>query len=171
LHARGTEFESCSRATGPLWAYFGTYKEQESVGIYVARLDPISGALGKPARAAVLSNPSFLCDHPAHTHLFAVSEVSDFAGERSGAVSAFAIDRSNGALRLLDQQGWGGAGPCHISIDRKGRNVLVANYGSGSVARFVHGMPLGHGSNPSAGVTQAPSYPNPNPTAIPSTAC
>jgi 6-phosphogluconolactonase len=122
------------RATEPLWAYFGTYTKQKSKGIYAARLDPVSGALSEPALAAALSNPSFLCVHPAHTHLFAVSEISDFKAERSGAVSAFAIDRTDGALRLLNQQHSGGAGPCHISIDNKGRNVLVANYGSGSVA-------------------------------------
>ena len=27
-----------------------------------------------------------------------------------------------------------GSGPCHLSVDRLGKNVLVANYGSGSVA-------------------------------------
>jgi 6-phosphogluconolactonase len=122
------------RATEPLWAYFGTYTQRESKGIYAARLDPVSGTLSEPAPAAGLSNPSFLCVHPAQTHLFAVSEISDFGPERSGAVSAFAIDRTNGALRLLNQQHSGGTGPCYISTDKKGRNVLVANYGSGSVA-------------------------------------
>src|SRR5262249_16366654 len=28
----------------------------------------------------------------------------------------------------------GGTGPCHLTIDRSGRNVLVANYGGGCVA-------------------------------------
>jgi 6-phosphogluconolactonase len=134
LRTRASGPERHLRATEPLWAYFGTYTKQESRGIYAARLDPVSGALSEPALAAALSNPSFLCVHPAHTHLFAVSEISDFKAERSGAVSAFAIDRTDGALRLLNQQHSGGAGPCHISIDNKGRNVLVANYGSGSVA-------------------------------------
>jgi 6-phosphogluconolactonase len=134
LHARKTDDESCLRATEPLWVYFGTYTQQESKGIYAARLDPVSGALSESALAAALPNPSFLCVHPAHTHLFAVSEISDFRAERLGAVSAFAIDRTDGSLRLLNQQHSGGAGPCHISIDKEGRNVLVANYGSGTVA-------------------------------------
>lgn len=134
LCARETGPESYVRATEPLWAYFGTYTQRESKGIYVARLDPVSGALSEPVLAATLPSPSFLCVHPAHTHLFAVSEISDFRTERSGAVSAFAVDRADGALRLLNQQHSGGAGPCHISIDGKGRNVLVANYGSGAVA-------------------------------------
>ena len=37
-------------------------------------------------------------------------------------------------LTLLNQQSSQGAGPSHLVVDPTGRNVLVANYGSGSVA-------------------------------------
>ena len=37
-------------------------------------------------------------------------------------------------LTLLNQQSSVGSGPCHLTVDRTGKNVLVANYGSGSVA-------------------------------------
>jgi 6-phosphogluconolactonase len=63
-----------------------------------------------------------------------VGEVSDFAGKKSGGVSAFAIDASTGNLTLLNQQSSGGTGPCHLVVDKAGKNVLVANYGGGSVA-------------------------------------
>jgi 6-phosphogluconolactonase len=33
---------------------------------------------------------------------------------------------------LLNQQSAGGNGPCHITIDPAGKNVLIANYGAGS---------------------------------------
>lgn len=33
-----------------------------------------------------------------------------------------------------------GAGPCHLTVDSRGRNVLVANYGSGSIAV----LPIGY---------------------------
>jgi len=49
-------------------------------------------------------------------------------------VSAFAIDPKTGDLTLLNQQSSEGAGPCHLVVDRTGRNVLVANYGGGNVA-------------------------------------
>jgi 6-phosphogluconolactonase len=49
-------------------------------------------------------------------------------------VSAYAIDTTSGRLLLLNQQSSGGAGPCHVTVDRAGKNILVANYGSGSVA-------------------------------------
>ena len=49
-------------------------------------------------------------------------------------MSAFALDRRTGALRALGAQSSRGKGPCHLSVDASGRCVLVANYGSGSVA-------------------------------------
>jgi 6-phosphogluconolactonase len=55
-------------------------------------------------------------------------------GQPSGSVSAFAIDRKTGALTLLNRQPSVGGGPAHITVDHGGRNVLIANYGGGSVA-------------------------------------
>jgi 6-phosphogluconolactonase len=49
-------------------------------------------------------------------------------------VSAYAIDADGGYLKLLNEQSSGGAGPCYVSIDHLGKNLLVANYGSGSVS-------------------------------------
>ena len=47
---------------------------------------------------------------------------------------AYAIDPGTGNLTPLNQQSSVGEGPCHLVVDRQGKNVLVANYGSGSVA-------------------------------------
>ncbi|HEX2476783.1 MAG TPA: lactonase family protein, partial [Lacipirellulaceae bacterium] len=41
---------------------------------------------------------------------------------------------ATGKLKLLNQQSSMGTGPCHLILDRTGRHVFVANYGSGSVA-------------------------------------
>ncbi len=112
--------------------YIGTYTGPKSQGIYYAQFDEKTGALSKPELAAVTKNPSFLAIHPNHKFLYAVNEVSDFAGKRSGAVSAFAIDRRSAKLTLLNQRKTGD-GPCHLSIDKAGKKILVANYGGGSV--------------------------------------
>lgn len=117
-----------------LWVYFGTYTRGESKGIYRARLDLNTGALADLQLAAELVNPSFLALHPKLPRLYACGEVGQFAGGKGGAVSALAIDEATGRLTLLNQQSSGGAGPCHVAVDREGRNVLVANYGGGSVA-------------------------------------
>jgi 6-phosphogluconolactonase len=117
-----------------MWVYFGTYSGAKSKGIYVSRFDSASGKLGAPELAAEIRSPSFLALHPRNPWLYAVSEVGDFGGKRSGAVSAFVIDPKTGKLKLLNQQPSGGGGPCHLSVDRSGKCVLTANYGTGSVA-------------------------------------
>ena len=114
--------------------YVGTYTGGASRGIYRLTFDPSSGALSPPVLAGETENPSFLALHPGGRVVYAVNEVDDFQGDESGAVSAFAIDPATHDLRLLNQQPSRGAGPCHLSVDREGRNVLVANYGGGNVA-------------------------------------
>lgn len=114
--------------------YFGTYTGPKSQGIYVSRFDARTGQLSVPELAAETRNPSFLAVHPNRRQLYAVGEIGDFAGQRAGAVSAFAIEPRTGALTLLNQQSSGGQGPCHLSLDAKGKFLLVANYGGGSIA-------------------------------------
>ena len=114
-------------------AYIGTYTGAKSKGIYVARFDPASGRLGAPELAAETVSPSFLAIHPNQGFLYAANETGDFAGKKSGAVSAFGIDSHTGKLTQLNQQPSGGDGPCHVAVDQTGKTVLVANYGGGSV--------------------------------------
>jgi 6-phosphogluconolactonase len=122
-------------ATGKdMHVYIGTYTGSGSQGIYVARFDSKTGRLSAPQLAAETRNPSFLAAHPNGRWLYAVGEIGDFAGQRTGAVSAFQMDSATGKLTLLNQQPSGGSGPCHVALDQTGRCVLVANYGSGSVA-------------------------------------
>jgi 6-phosphogluconolactonase len=115
--------------------YVGTYTRGASRGIYVVGFDPSSGTwTSVPALAGQSENPSFLALHPSGRFLYAVNEVADFKGARTGAVSAFAVDQATGHLALVNQQPSEGANPCHITIDAAGRNALVANYTSGTVA-------------------------------------
>ncbi|MBX6311911.1 MAG: lactonase family protein [Isosphaeraceae bacterium] len=117
----------------PLRAYIGTYTGDKSKGIYLLELDPSSGQVAFRGLISETTSPSFLAIHPNHRFLYAVNEVSNFGGERTGSVSAFAIEPENGSLLPLNRQSAHGAGPCYITVDRKGRHALVANYGSGSV--------------------------------------
>jgi 6-phosphogluconolactonase len=123
-----------SAVAGRLTVYVGTYTDGGSRGIYRVGLDPGSGAWSEPVLAGASDNPSFLALNPDGRTLYAVNEVGSFGGARTGAVSAFAVDSSTGMLSPLGQQASGGADPCHLTVDGRGRNVLVANYGGGSVA-------------------------------------
>lgn len=116
-------------------AYIGTYTAPgKSRGIYVARFDAATGKLGAPELAAETSRPSFLAIHPNRKFLYAIGEVAEAGGKKGGAVCAFKIDASTGKLTLINQASSVGAGPCHVTVDKAGRNVLVANYGGGSCA-------------------------------------
>lgn len=117
-----------------LCVYVGTYTGGGSGGIYRCRLDLSDGTLQRPTLAAEARNPSFLALHPTRPVLYAVSELYGVAGGKSGAVSTVAIQPKTGDLKLLNQQPTGGAGTCHVAVDRGGRCVLAADYGSGSVA-------------------------------------
>ena len=117
-----------------MFVYIGTYTGPKSQGIYVSRFDDRSGRLSAPALAAESPNPSFLALHPSGRFLYAAGEVSDFRGKPEGVVSAFLIEANSGHLTLLNQQSSGGAGPCHVAVDKQGKWLLVANYGSGSIA-------------------------------------
>lgn len=119
--------------------YFGTYTGKDSQGIYVATFDAETGKLGESQLAAETVNPSFVAIHPSKKFLYAVGEIGDFQGKKTGGVSAFAIDAATGKLTLLNQQSSEGAGPCHVIVDNAGKTVLVANYGGGSCASLPVG--------------------------------
>lgn len=108
--------------------YIGTFTEHGSKGIYMMEMDPSSGHLSEPELVAEAKSPAFLALHPNHHFLYSVNEVD------KGSVSAFSIDEQSGKLTFLNQQPSAGRGPTHLVVDPEGKNVLTANYGSGSVA-------------------------------------
>ena len=116
--------------------FVGTYTGKGSQGIYSYRFDPATGTATALGLAAESPNPSFLVADPQGRFLYAVNEVNDLNGKPTGGVSAYAIDRGTGKLKLLNQVSSLGAGPAHISLDRTGRFVLIANYDAGSVAVY-----------------------------------
>ncbi len=122
--------------SGELMVYVGTYTTGKSEGIYLYRLNLSSGELKHVATTKGVVNPSFLALASSRRYLYAVNEVGDFAGKKSGAVSAFAVDQRTGELRLLNQQPSLGADPCYVDVDAGGRFVLIANYTGGNVTVF-----------------------------------
>lgn len=117
--------------------YVGTYTHStHSEGVYYCAFDPATGALSLMGLAARVADPSYLALAPSGRTLYACNEVAEYKGERSGALSALAIDPSDGTLRLLNQQPTHGAHPCHVSVDHAGRMAMVANYSGGSLAAF-----------------------------------
>jgi 6-phosphogluconolactonase len=111
--------------------------ESHSKGIYVSRFHAATGELGEPELATETINPSFFTISPNHTFLYAVSEDPTSVGpplDHASYVSAFAIDPATGKLRLLNTVPTGGTSTCFISMDKTGKYVMMANFGSGSVS-------------------------------------
>ena len=116
--------------------YVGTYTDKGSKGIYAYRFDPVTGESEAIGSVAETANPSFLAADPNRKYLYAVNEIDNFNGGHTGAVSAFAIDHATGRLTFLQQVSSLGADPAHLSMDKTGRYLLVANYSSGNIAVF-----------------------------------
>lgn len=125
-----------SAAKGDYLVYIGTYTNNNSIskGIYAYRFSEMTGQAEPLGLVAETPNPSFLAIHPNRKFLYAVSELYARDGDQGGAVSAFAIDAATGKLSFLNKVSSKGGGPCHLVVDKTGKSVLVANYGTGSAA-------------------------------------
>jgi 6-phosphogluconolactonase len=92
--------------------------------IAIFRLDTAGGRLNPAGKAtAVGQEPSFLAWDPLAKFLFAVNETDP------GRVRSFAISQSSGALTPINDVPSMGSITAHLSTDRTGRWLLVANYG------------------------------------------
>ena len=114
--------------------YVGTYTGAKSKGIHAFRFNHSTGALTPVGLVAETPSPSWLVLHPSGQYLYAANEVDDVDGDKSGSVSAFRIDRATGALSAINTQPSRGAHPCHLTVDRAGTHLLVANYTGGTLA-------------------------------------
>jgi 6-phosphogluconolactonase len=126
----------CPAAPREYFVYIGTYTGKKSQGIYAFRLQMGSGELKPIGLVAETANPTYLDVHPTGKYLYAANEVDKFGGKPSGAVTAYAVDQQSGKLTKLNEQPSGGPGPCHVSVDKNGKVLLVANYGGGSIASY-----------------------------------
>ncbi|MCX5661044.1 MAG: lactonase family protein [Planctomycetota bacterium] len=104
--------------------------------IAVFELDRATGALTSRGSASAAKNPSYLAASPNGRFLYCVCEPAQPSASKHGAVAGFAIDPATFALTPFNEQPSHGSGPCHLSVDATGRTLLVANYGSGSVASY-----------------------------------
>ncbi len=120
-----------AKAPKTFWVYIGTYtgKDSDSKGIYRFDLDAATGQLSNKTLVAESPSPSYLAIAPNGKFLYSVNEVP---GQKTGGVSAFTLDPKTGDLKYLNTESSGGAGPCHLIVDKDGKHVLAANYGSGS---------------------------------------
>jgi len=117
--------------------YIGTYTEKEAhvdgkaAGIYVYRMNAETGELTYISVSPFTVNPSFLDISGDGKYLYTVNETG---GEKPGQVSAFRLTDHFTHMEFINQVSSHGDYPCYIEADRNGKFVLIANYGTGTVA-------------------------------------
>jgi 6-phosphogluconolactonase (cycloisomerase 2 family) len=135
-------------AVGPLVAYVGTFSAPlrdvlptqvdlppgNGRGIHRLRVDRQTGAMTAIGVTELGTSPSCLALNASGTRLYSANETDRVGDRKEGTISAFAIDRSDGKLEVLNTVPSGGAGPTYVSLHPSGRFLLVANYFGGSVA-------------------------------------
>lgn len=114
-------------AAEPVTIYVGT---SGKAGIHRVEMDD-KGQLKHLDRAADVSDATFLALSPDGRFLYAVGE-----SNRQPSVAAFAVVAKTRALKPLNREATGGAGPCHVAVSPDGKLVLSANYGDGTVSAF-----------------------------------
>jgi 6-phosphogluconolactonase len=127
---------SLEAQTKPVWIYVGTYTQKEphvdgkAEGIYIYEMNPSTGALTYVSTSPKSVNPSYVVVHPNGKWLYAANETAD------GKVSAFTINRDTRKLGFINAVSSEGNSPCYVSVDQSGKFVMVANYGSGTIALY-----------------------------------
>ena len=112
----------------PSWAYVAG---KDAISLF--RLDPAAGML-QPQGVAAPIGAGFLVFSPDQRSAYAITTSVTADHKRIGEVLAFSVDRATGRLTLLNRQPSAGDGPCFVTVDPEGKNALVANYSSATVA-------------------------------------
>lgn len=145
---KNTPIAKSAEADAPLMAYVGTFSSPlrdmpptqvdlppgNGRGIHLFQVDRTTGAMTARGVYELGTSPSCLALNAAGTRLYSTNETDRVGKDNEGTVSAFAVNRADGQLRLLNTIRSGGAGPTYASVHPSGRFLLVANYFGGSVA-------------------------------------
>lgn len=103
-------------------------------GIHIFHVNRNTGAMTPAGIYEMGTSPSCLAVNTQGTRLYSANETDRVGDNKEGTVSAFAVNRKDGQLELLNTVRSGGAGPTYVSIHPNGRFLLVANYFGGSIS-------------------------------------
>jgi 6-phosphogluconolactonase len=114
--------------------FISAFAAGDAGGIHAFALDTDSGKLKPLHRTAEVEYPFFLALSPDRRCLYAIHAPGQFGGAAEEQVAAFRVPDRSGKLELLNRQSSRGSASCYLDVDATGRNVVVANYLTGSVA-------------------------------------
>lgn len=130
---------AAAQSTGDYLLYVGSYTNptptttSAAKGIYAFRFDSKTGALTPIGLAVETINPAHVWAHPNGTFLYASNWEDGTPGDH---VSAFAIDRRTGLLKLVNKVSARGDRANQVVLDPVGRVAATVTYNSGTFSLF-----------------------------------
>jgi len=112
-------------------------------GIYEASIETSTGKLSNPVLIAESKNAGYVALSADQKIVYSTIELAD----GSAGLAAFKLN-NHGVAQKLNEQAIQGKNSTHLTLDREGKNVFVANYTSGNIAV----LPIGEN-----GLLQPPS--------------
>ena len=148
---------SAQNRTASVVAYVGCFTTAQRYargdGIHVYWVDAETGEWTPVQQVTDLVNPSFLVLSRDQRFLYSVHGDENYA-------TSFSVDPKSGRLAPLNRASTGGRNGVHQAVDQAGRQMIVANYSSGSISV----MPLRTDGTlgDAAPVISLPGQPGPN---------
>jgi 6-phosphogluconolactonase len=128
------------RVLDELLIFISAFAPGDEGAIHAYRLDVAGGRLEAMHKTTDVENPFFITLSPDRRFLYSIHAPGQFGGTADEQVAAYEIDGESGRLRLLNRQSARGTAACYLDVDSTGKTVVLANYGTGSVASFpIHG--------------------------------
>jgi 6-phosphogluconolactonase len=112
--------------------YVGTYTKGRKEGIFIFQYNQKTGELFQVA-ATEAQEASYLALDKKNRVLYSVNELTNYQGNPSGAISAFAVEKKTGKLSFINKESSEGGAPCYITVDPENKFVLTANYLGGNI--------------------------------------
>lgn len=132
----------CATSAQAARAYIGTYTPNladprayahgSGEGIYLVNINDTTGEMSGLKLVAKDRSPAWFVLSSDHKFLYTVNEIDSYGPNKSGSVTAYAVDAKSGALKKLNTVDSGGSIPCYISLHPSGKFALVANWTGGT---------------------------------------
>jgi len=113
--------------------FAGGFTEGDAKGLSVYTFDPGTGGLELVAESDAGPSPSYFCFSEDKSLIYALNEVDQFNGQKGGGVTTLRYN-ADGQCEKLSGLLVPYGGPCYISLSADGGFLLLANYGSASIA-------------------------------------
>lgn len=118
------------------YVFVGSYNlNKDKNGIYVFKLDTVTGKLKEVTTVNNVLNPSYLTVSPNGKYVYACT---DTRTPNAGSVSSFKFKPQKKALTFINSERSGGENPVYLSVHKNGKWIVNANYTEGSAA--VHSV-------------------------------